>query len=187
MKKKSQSSTNTELEYPFSKGNNPQGGISFLELTRVRDKKTRAFVEQALQLANPEFFHIPASSSGKYHPAFAQGEGGLVRHTKAALILADELFPLYNFSDLEKNRIRAALILHDIEKPHKEHPILVKKTLKPLAGKWPKTYKSVIGLIESHMGQWNLDGVLPTPVTEAQRFVHLCDYLASRKVINITM
>jgi len=31
------------------------------------------------------FFHIPASSSGKYHPAYALGNGGLVRHTRAAM------------------------------------------------------------------------------------------------------
>jgi hypothetical protein len=39
--------------------------------------------------------------------------------------------------------------------------------------------------IESHMGQWNTDRksktVLPKPMDEYQQFVHLADYLASRK------
>lgn len=45
------------------------------------------------------------------------------------------------------------------------------------------------GNVQSHMGKWNTDykdktkEVLPKPITEAERFVHLCDYLASRKNI----
>jgi hypothetical protein len=39
--------------------------------------------------------------------------------------------------------------------------------------------------IEAHMGEWNTSKwdktVLPTPQGEMQDFVHLCDYLASRK------
>jgi len=31
------------------------------------------------------FFSVPASQSGKYHPSYALGDGGLVRHTKAAM------------------------------------------------------------------------------------------------------
>ena len=45
-------------------------------------------------------------------------------------------------------------------------------------------------LIESHMGQWNKDNytnkeILPKPVTKLQRFVHMCDYLASRKFLDV--
>lgn len=40
-------------------------------------------------------------------------------------------------------------------------------------------------LIASHMGQWNVNlyskTILPKPKTATQKFVHLCDYLASRK------
>ena len=34
------------------------------------------------------FFRVAASSTGKYHPAFSLGEGGLLRHTKAAVRIA---------------------------------------------------------------------------------------------------
>ena len=37
------------------------------------------------------FFLVPASSTGKYHPDYALGEGGLLRHTKAAVRIAHEL------------------------------------------------------------------------------------------------
>ena len=42
-------------------------------------------------------------------------------------------------------------------------------------------------VIASHMGVWNKDfdgnEVLPIPKTKYQNFVHMCDYLASRKSI----
>ena len=44
-------------------------------------------------------------------------------------------------------------------------------------------------MISSHMGPWNQDfngnEVLPKPSNKFQRFVHMCDYLASRKVIDV--
>ena len=44
-------------------------------------------------------------------------------------------------------------------------------------------------LIESHMGKWNKNKFstveLPIPRDEYQRFVHRCDYLASRNYLNI--
>ena len=49
--------------------------------------------------------------------------------------------------------------------------------------------KFLINAIASHMGQWNTnsysDVVLPKPKTKYQIFVHMCDYLASRKFINV--
>ena len=43
--------------------------------------------------------------------------------------------------------------------------------------------------LASHMGQWNADrrsGVtLPKPETAFQKFVHQCDYLASRRYLEI--
>ncbi|MCD3326841.1 hypothetical protein G8V02_07945, partial [Clostridium botulinum D/C] len=48
----------------------------------------------------------------------------------------------------------------------------------------------IVKAIRSHMGEWNKDyrtkkEVLPLPKTRIERFVHMCDYLASRKSINI--
>lgn len=49
------------------------------------------------------FYYVPASHSGKYHPSYALGEGGLVRHTKAAMGIYHELeaagIPLYYMQD----------------------------------------------------------------------------------------
>ena len=43
----------------------------------------------------------------------------------------------------------------------------------------------VIDLIESHMGQWDYFGKFPTPKSSTQKFVHLCDFLASRKEVSV--
>ena len=44
-------------------------------------------------------------------------------------------------------------------------------------------------VIASHMGIWNRDyngnEVLPIPKDKYQRFVHMCDYLSSKKFINV--
>ena len=60
------------------------------------------------------FYHVPASSTGKYHPSFSLGEGGLLRHTKAAVRIAYELFndeSINNFTQDEKDLIIFSLTI----------------------------------------------------------------------------
>jgi len=44
-------------------------------------------------------------------------------------------------------------------------------------------------MIESHMGEWNTNAysnvVLPKPTTKYQKFVHMCDFLSSRKFLDV--
>lgn len=158
--------------------------IEWLELdSRIKSEEVMNFTIDGLLYAKWQFFTQAASSSGRYHPSYALGVGGLLRHTKAALIVAAELFPLYDFSDLEEDYIISALTLHDIEKPSRLHPIEVKLRLEPLREEYPETFEAVIPLIETHMGSFDSYGKLPRPRTEAQHFVHLCDYIVSRKSI----
>lgn len=145
-----------------------------------------SFTKTAYRVCVPlQFYILPASSSGKYHPPYSLGIGGLVRHTKAAMIIAQELFPLYHFTQKEEDLILAALALHDVAKPSKTHPIEVEALLDPIMDDYFSEVEKVIPLIESHMGQWDLYGKLPQPRSTIQQFVHLCDYLASRKSITV--
>lgn len=165
-------------------------GVKLLSpyLEKIEHPTIKKFVMDALYYYVPDsFFYIPASSSGKYHPTYSLGTGGLVRHTMAALYFAEELFPLYEgeFTSRQKDYIRAALILHDTRKPSKTHPIEVKLMLEPLRDKYARIFDQVIGLIESHMGQWDYFGKFPTPKSSTQKFVHLCDFLASRKEVSV--
>jgi 23S rRNA maturation-related 3'-5' exoribonuclease YhaM len=155
----------------------------------------------------PKYFEeVPASSTGKYHPAYALGKGGLYRHVQAALKIAVELFPIYEFPPLSKDIILAALMLHDcwkqgdldtypdskLTKVHTvhEHPMIAGKKIR--ASSLPETISQMIALaVESHMGQWRTNQysavVLPAPETEIQKFVHLCDYLASRRSLEVIL
>lgn len=147
------------------------------------------------------FFTVAASSTGKYHPKYALGNGGLVRHTKAADKFAYTLLQLeqYNkFSSDEKDMIIASLTVHDGRKHGMdgssftvaEHPTLCADWMRDeieLKGIIPDEYLKIIcDAVASHMGEWNQDfkskkEILPKPQTEIQKFVHICDYLASRK------
>ena len=150
------------------------------------------------------FFHVPASSTSKYHAKYALGEGGLVRHTKAAVSIAHDLLQLemYGavFEPKEKDLILAALILHDGKKHGDngsqytvaDHPTVVANWLKTTEELHTMLsqdeMQTLYDAISSHMGQWNTDyrtkkEILPKPQTEIQKFVHLCDYLASRKYL----
>ena len=85
------------------------------EINLIGDAERRLFVSRCLENVADYFFEVPASSTGKYHPAYSLGRGGLVRHTKVAVHIADDLLCLDMFSSLLpiKDAIIYALILHD--------------------------------------------------------------------------
>ena len=85
------------------------------ELSFITNDNIRDFVSFVLNDLPDYFRHIGASTSGKYHPAYTIGEGGLIRHTKAAVAIAQDLFraDFYNFTDTDKDIVTSALILHD--------------------------------------------------------------------------
>ena len=57
------------------------------ELDLIVNDDLRMAVKSYMDEETPDYFWTDgASSSGKYHPQFSQGEGGLVRHTKAVEI-----------------------------------------------------------------------------------------------------
>lgn len=174
------------------------------EINYVFDTRLRENIKIMIELLPDYFFVIPASSTGKYHPSFALGEGGLVRHTKAAVRIAYEL--LNNncignvFSDLEKDLIIMALIMHDgcksgltkSEYTVANHPLIVSKLIIDNHDKLTlsdEELKLLCSMIETHMGEFNKDyrgnAILPLPQNKYQKFVHMCDYLASKKFLDI--
>lgn len=86
------------------------------ELFWIGNSDIRSFVSEQIDRLPDYFFEVAASSTGKYHPSYALGEGGLVRHTKAAVAIAKDLLGLEmygKYSAEDKDIILAALILHD--------------------------------------------------------------------------
>lgn len=175
------------------------------EINYVKDSNLREDLKVLIGLLPDYFFEVPASSTGKYHPAFSLGDGGLVRHTKAAVRIANELLNNNTvgskFSLHDKDLIIIALTLHDGVKSGMEHsqytkfdhPLLVSKLImenKDKVSMEVDDLRKVCSMIESHMGEWTYDNyqkkeVLPKPRTAEQRFVHMCDFLASRKFLDI--
>ena len=164
------------------------------EIESISSAEIQSVVCSLLGKVPAYFWEVAASSSGKYHPAYALGKGGLVRHTKAAVKFFNELKDLefMNLTDEEKDYCIAALILHDSQKQGDgkegytvfDHPVLAANFVKNNAPEWFAS--KVAPLIASHMGQWNTSKyaegiVLPKPEKKLEGLVHMCDYLASRK------
>ena len=151
------------------------------------------------------FYEVPASSTGKYHPGFAQGDGGLVRHTKAAVRIAYEILNdeclCNDYSDIDRDLVIIGLIMHDSCKYGLEkgkytlvnHPMIAAKLIRDNKDKLTLTddeLKLLCGMIEAHMGPFNKDFngnvMMPLPKNKYEKFVHMCDFLASKKFLDIT-
>lgn len=172
------------------------------EFSFIKDPKLVIDAKYLVDGLPDYFFEIPASSTGKYHPKYSLGEGGLVRHTKAAVRIAHELLenPLIGdkYTDREKDLAIISLLVHDGLKLGKEkskytkveHPLLSANYVAECAPNLSMTEEDIEKMrkmISSHMGIWNKDfdgnEVLPIPHGKLENFVHMCDFLASRKCI----
>ena len=175
------------------------------ELEYIKDLKIREFTEKAIEDMPDYFFEVTSSSTGKYHPAYALGKGGLLRHTRAGVRIAVELFrmEMFNyFGEEGKDLIISSLILHDgrklgnIQGKHTvtEHPLVQTFSMKanlPLMSILPKEqFEIICENIDSHMGAWNTaprskKEIMPKPKGKMQNFIHLVDYIASRRCLEM--
>ena len=172
------------------------------EFLYIKDADIRKDAEYLIGSLPDYYFEVDASSTGKYHPKYAQGPGGLSRHVKSAVKMAVELLadPSIGgiYSDRDKDLIYLSLLIHDGLKYGKvkeqytrfDHPILISEFAEENKDKLKMTeedIKKVRGAVASHMGPWNTsqysDVVLPIPKAPIEKFVHMCDYLASRRFI----
>lgn len=169
------------------------------EINLITDENLRYAVMSYLDDEVPDYFwEEGASSSGKYHPKFSQNTGGLVRHTKAVVMFAEELLrmsPYDNLSDEHKDYVIAACILHDTKKygvvgynkrEYKNHAINASIAFKGFCEQVLDYVPSELMLhaIAAHMGQWSTNPN-DCPITMIDNCVHLADYIASRNFIDI--
>ncbi|MCI8459878.1 MAG: HD domain-containing protein [Bacilli bacterium] len=172
------------------------------ELSYFKIDKVRKACIATLKLLPEYFFEVPASSTGKYHPEYALGDGGLLRHSKAAMRIGYELLsnPAIGdkYTEKEKDLMLMALLIHDGLKSGNpkekytrfDHPLLMADFLmdnEEALGLEVEEIEFLGDVIKTHMGVWTKDyngvEVLEKPQTKYQNFVHMCDYLASRKCI----
>lgn len=168
------------------------------ELDLIVNEDLRMMVKSYLEESVPDYFwEIGASSSGKFHPAFSQGKGGLVRHTKAVVLFAEELLRMSTYAfmrDEYKDYVIAACLVHDTAKYGvKEYDKAEYKNHAPAAAVAFDTWcisldydcsEFLLNAIASHMGQWSTDRD-DRPFTNIDRCVHMADYMASRPFIDI--
>lgn len=169
------------------------------EINRITNRDLQLFVKFFLVNYVPSYFwEIGASSSGKFHPKFSQGQGGLVRHTKAACLFLEDLLRMssYAYMGEEKHDLcRVALILHDTAKyglgkemdktQYKYHAV---KAAEQVGYAWHEYFDEeapylLTQAIRSHMGQWSEKE--NRPFTQIDRAVHMADYMSSRSYIDI--
>ncbi len=172
------------------------------ELELIKDD---SLSESLLKIINslPDYwFHEAASSTGKYHPSYALGDAGLLRHSKAAMRIGYELLndPCIGdkYTNHEKDLMLMSLLVHDglkLGNPKErytrfDHPILMANFIEEKRNDFDLTEedaKFMADVIKTHMGPWTTDyngnEVLEKPKTKYQSFVHMCDYLASRKCL----
>lgn len=174
------------------------------EYTYIKSDRYKKCAKELIDLLPDYFFEVQAASTGKYHPSFTLGEGGLVRHTKAAVRIAHELLENnslgHKFTDDEKDLIIISILIHDGMKHGRikekyvkfEHPLIICEYIKENKDKLSlddKEINFITNVVSSHMGQWNTNSysnvTLPLPKDKYQRFVHMCDFLASRKFLDV--
>lgn len=168
------------------------------EIELIQSEDYRMFIKYYLDNYVPKYFwEIGASSSGKFHPQFAQGEGGLVRHTKAVVLFAQELLKMSSYaymSEEYKDYVIMACIVHDTCKYgieefdkdfYKDHAVNASVNVN---GAWfdyfgENASEFFLSAIKCHMGQWGEKD--DRPFTNIDRCVHMADYMASRNFIDI--
>ena len=172
------------------------------EVNYIKEERVRNSLIHMISVLPDYFFTVAASSTGKYHPEYALGEGGLLRHSKAAMRIGYELLsnPAIGdkYSNIEKDIMLVALLIHDglkLGNPEEkytrfDHPILMAELIEQEKDNLKlndEERKLMEDVIKTHMGVWTTDyngnEVLEKPKTKYQNFVHMCDFLASRKCI----
>ena len=167
------------------------------EIELIQDEDLRMAVKSYLEEKVPNYFwEIGASSSGKFHPCFSQGKGGLVRHVKAVVMFAEELLRMSSYAYMRedyKDYVIAACIVHDCAKygmtefDKSQYSAHAPNGAKMFA-EWCKEIGYEVSpyltdAIRTHMGQWSEKD--DKPFTNIDRCVHMADYMASRSFIDI--
>ena len=176
-------------------------------LATFENEDIKAFAQNVIDAAPAYFFEVPASSSLKYHPAYACTVPlGLAKHTVALVRILNHMFGVESianqFTSRERDLLRVSGIAHDMMKSGTQeeyernkytkfdHPLRAAKMIMEIDGIGVDERKFCARAIASHMGEWNVDKrnpdvVLPKPENKYQIILHLADYLASRKDIEL--
>ena len=174
-------------------------------LATIENDDIREFAKRGIEKIDPWFWIAPAASSGKHHPKTSLGEGGLARHSISVVRFLNYILEPESirsqFTSRERDIMRVAALFHDTKKSGDqkdyevnkqtkfEHPLLAANFVKSIGGLPEEETDLCCQIIKSHMGEWNTnkhsDVVLPKPDSKFEILVHICDYISSRRDIEV--
>lgn len=150
----------------------------------IKDESYRKKFGQLLEgYGGPEgFFSQPAAVTWKYHPLFAHGYGGLVRHTDAVMQGVFQDAVKAGFSPEDTDKLLFAAGLHDALKyqqgrPNKTHAGDMAFVLEQLG------YNDEASWVRTHMGKVSkgYGAGEPEPENKYQKLLADTDFLVSRQ------
>lgn len=168
------------------------------ELNLIKSKNLKKFAKEILKNADDYFFIMPASTSNKYHPEYTNVPGGLLLHTKAVIQFIIYIIEtkIFSINEHEKDLLIIAGLAHDIKKMGdgkievtvKNHPKLGADYVKDIYLKNDKLLNNndiqyIANAIKNHMGLWDNNIIFNN---NGEKILHLADYLASRKNIEVS-
>ena len=180
------------------------------ELAFIENDDLRNFITEYLDKSVPDYFWTEAGAKNAiHHPAQDTGVGGLIRHTRMCCAVAIDLLNNDLFAKIrdKQDEIIAALICHDTKKNgndnvrySREHPTHAGASIAkfyregydgPKSAALQSSVELISDCVSKHMGpnfNWRRgwkpeETILPYPDNPFASFVHLCDYIASRKFI----
>ena len=174
------------------------------EIGCIKNDNLQSFAKILIANADDYFFTVPASSSGRYHPSFSLGDGGLVRHTQCVVYWAICQAESLNFNDEDTDLLIIAALMHDIKKQGnnegstvREHPLLAADYVMDVYENNTQlnliTIDQVIKIcdaVRSHMGKWEYlpqytrgKEPYPMPSNDFEKALQSADYIASRKAV----
>ena len=179
-------------------------------LDTIENDNYKKFAKEVGKTIPKYWYSVPASSTGKYHPALSLGEGGLVRHTCAVIKILNYLFGIEcicgKFTSTDRDILRIAALMHDTRKSGSqeeyesnkytkhEHPLLAAAEVQKFVGCGIIPDESIFIIIEAirrHMGNFCTSNhssiVLPKPENIYEQLLHIADYLASRKELELKL
>ena len=157
----------------------------------IKDPNYRTQFGSLLQAyGGPEgFFNMPAASSFKYHPLFAHGQGGLVRHTEAVMQGVYQDAVKAGFSPKDTDKLLFAAGLHDAMKyqggrPNATHASDMAFVLDQLG------YSEEASWVRTHMGKVTKGygkGEGPAAGNKYQKLIADTDFLVSRQYAQLAV
>jgi len=176
-----------------------------LELQLIQDTEILDFTKMILvNIVHPLFYRKPASSTGKYHPESSLGDGGLLRHTKMVVAVANIICNSNMFMDTRISWpvIFSACILHDAWKYDQDgqyhstklHATKAVDSINAFVEHEnvfvvkPDWYFDILNCIFTHNGFHVSSESMPIErMNINQRIVHIADMISSRRYIEFDL